>query len=76
MAKAKPPTLPKEPSGAPSKANKDSYFLGKNASHKLGAVKEMRNGYVYVPLEFLSDILNLKVIQDKQGQITISNSEN
>ncbi|MCM3132856.1 copper amine oxidase N-terminal domain-containing protein [Paenibacillus polysaccharolyticus] len=57
--------------------NKDSYFLGKNASHKLGAVKEMRNGYVYVPLEFLSNILNLKVIQDnKQGQITISNTEN
>ncbi len=56
--------------------NKDSYFLGKNAPHKLGAVPEMKNGYVYVPLKFLSDILNLKVIQDKQGQITISNAEN
>ncbi|KAA8787245.1 DUF4163 domain-containing protein [Paenibacillus amylolyticus] len=56
--------------------NKDSYFLGKNAPRKLGAVPEMKNGYVYVPLEFLSDILNLKVIQDKQGQITISNAEN
>ncbi|MGF6355108.1 hypothetical protein ABIE27_003022 [Paenibacillus sp. 4624] len=56
--------------------NKDSYSLGKNAPRKLGAVPEMKNGYVYVPLEFLSDILNLKVIQDKQGQITISNAEN
>ncbi|WP_342575568.1 stalk domain-containing protein [Paenibacillus sp. FSL M8-0142] len=52
--------------------NKDSYFLGKKAPRKLGAAPEMRNGHVYVPLEFLSDILNLKVIQDKHGQITIS----
>ncbi|MGO4533076.1 stalk domain-containing protein [Paenibacillus sp. 2TAF8] len=56
--------------------NKDSYFLGKKAPRKLGAVPEMKNGYVHVPLEFLSDILNLKVIQDKQGQITISHAEN
>ncbi|WP_427051213.1 stalk domain-containing protein [Paenibacillus sp. TC-CSREp1] len=56
--------------------NKDSYFLGKNAPRKLGAAPEMKNGYVYVPLEFLSDILNLKVIQDKRGQITISHTGN
>lgn len=56
--------------------NKDSYFLGKKAPRKLGAAPEMKNGYVYVPLEFLSEILNLKAIQDKQGQITISNAGN
>jgi len=52
--------------------NKDSYFFGKKAPRKLGTAPEMRNGHVYVPLEFLSDILNLKVSQDKNGQITIS----
>lgn len=52
--------------------NKDSYFLGKTAPRQLGAVPEMKKGAVYVPIEFLSDILNLKVVQDKQGQITIS----
>lgn len=56
--------------------NKDSYHLGKKAPRKLGAAPEMKNGYVYVPLEFMSDILNLKVIQDRQGQITISHAGN
>ncbi|WP_253299001.1 stalk domain-containing protein [Paenibacillus barcinonensis] len=37
--------------------NKDSYFLGKKAPRKLGAAPEMKNGSVYVPLVFLSDIL-------------------
>lgn len=54
--------------------NKDSYFLGKKAPRKLGAAPEMKNGHVYVPLEFLSDILNLKVSRNKQGQITISHA--
>lgn len=56
--------------------NKDSYFLGKKVPRKLGAAPEMKNGYVYVPLEFLTEILNLKVIQDKHGQITISHAGN
>ncbi|WP_174819287.1 DUF3298 domain-containing protein [Paenibacillus lautus] len=54
------------------KLNKDAYTLGKMAPRSLGSAPVMKKGHVYVPLAFLTDILNLKAAQGKHGEITLT----
>lgn len=52
--------------------NKDAYAFGKMAPQALGSAPEMKDGHVYVPLTFLTDILHLDVNQGQHGEITIT----
>jgi len=52
--------------------NKDAYAFGKMAPHSLGSAPVMNKGHVYVPLTFLTDVLNLNADHGKHGEITVT----
>ncbi|KOR76701.1 stalk domain-containing protein [Paenibacillus solani] len=52
--------------------NKDAYAFGKMAPHSLGSAPVMNKGHVYVPLAFLTDVLNLNAEHGKHGEITVT----
>jgi hypothetical protein len=54
------------------KLNKDAYTLGKMAPRSLGSAPVMKKGHIYVPLAFLTDVLNLNADHSKHGQITVT----
>ncbi|WP_422659427.1 stalk domain-containing protein [Paenibacillus sp. EC2-1] len=51
---------------------KDSYFFGKMAPHKLGAAPVLHENHVYVPLNFLTDILHAETVKGVNGDITVN----
>ncbi|SEL50458.1 Protein of unknown function [Paenibacillus sp. cl141a] len=55
--------------------NKDAYALGKTAPRSLGASPAMKDGHVYVPLAFLTDILQLQADQSPYGEITVTEAQ-
>lgn len=52
--------------------HEDAYALGKMAPRPLGASPVMKDGHVYVPLAFLTDILQLQADQSQHGDMTVT----
>lgn len=51
---------------------KDSYFFGKMAPQKLGAAPILHEDHVYVPLNFLTDILHAETVNGANGDIEVT----
>ncbi|SKC54224.1 copper amine oxidase N-terminal domain-containing protein [Maledivibacter halophilus] len=67
--------LTKGPHWITIKPGEDYYTFGKKAPIKLGTASEILKDRTYVPLSFLTDVLNIDVSIDETGVINI-NSEN
>lgn len=52
--------------------NKDAYAFGKMAPRSLGSAPVINKGHVYVPLTFLTDVLNLNVDHGQHGEMTVT----
>ncbi|SMF91895.1 protein of unknown function [Paenibacillus uliginis N3/975] len=51
---------------------KDAYSFGKKAPQKLGASPVLKKGRVYVPLNFLTDILHAETVKGANGAIEVT----
>lgn len=51
---------------------KNSYSFGKMAPQKLGAAPVMNKGRVYVPLNFLTDILHASITKNQNGSMEVT----
>lgn len=51
---------------------KDAYFFAKMAPQALGAAPVLNKDHVYVPLNFLTDILHADIVQGINGDIKVS----
>ncbi|VTR20207.1 BBRPI [Actinobacillus pleuropneumoniae] len=71
-ARAKPREISKGAVWCAVTLNKDAYALGKMAPRSLGASPAMKDGHVYVPLAFLTDILQLQTDQSQHGDMTVT----